>query len=354
MVIARFTLFFTTPGEIYLHAPELNSIEGELGPVYVAAGGTGSLAAMRYSFGSPVHPVLSIGDVPCPEYIEPQQSGDFGDPGWIEIGVGDLPEGVVFSGDTQRDASKITLPEDINWDLLHLRSDVGIRGTLDSIGFQCFNKDEFPAGAAELSIVVDETFWGPEVDVLRVWVEGVDIPGCVSYSGTEAFPEIQDFSPGAELLLFPWYRDGVLWANRYRIFASSDKSSQIFKDSTFRIIRKIGSDGSLKTQLSSADLVVLLDPQQNADGCYVVRVVYINRKSLADKAIAIADPQLDRLIRKFDCTPEGVLCVLQESGGKLMLQSGRKSVLFLTREGIVNDRGLLVDVDELWGTANLK
>jgi len=72
------------------------------------------------------------------------------------------------------------------------------------------------------------------------------------------------------------------------------------------------------------------------------------------KTIEVGGPQLDWMIRKFEGDLTGVLCVLGDSGGKWKLQSGRRSALFLTREGVVNNRGLLVDVDGLWDISNLK
>ena len=114
MVIATFSLVFFSPGEVILHAPQQNVAAGIMGARYSSPLGQGELFGTSYSFGSPLHPALTICQASCPEVIIQQVPDGFGAPDYLIIEPGDIPEMVSRTFVHETSASEKVIPDGVD------------------------------------------------------------------------------------------------------------------------------------------------------------------------------------------------------------------------------------------------
>ncbi len=345
IVLASFSFFFTSPGEIYFHAPEQNSMEGVFGPLYVEGGGTDLLIPMNYSFGSPFHPITSIGMETCPLDSIFQDQNIPENPDWEIVS----PVEKVFSDSGCGTSGKTSIPDD--WSVFFRNWDIGLMGTIEDIEVDCFLDGENRIGATKLTINAQEVFWGAAPQIFEIWFKGTAVPGCVDYDDYLTFSLLSDLTLGQEIVVFTGHRDGVFHSSKWGIFVfQEDKSNSGFTKENYQDLIQLGHKHSIVNQVKDADLAVLLEPQNSKDGLFKVKVVYVGDHDMIGKKIKIIDSSIMGAISKFEESPPLLLGLLKRtSSGDFTLIHGRKSFFLSTRRGWTTSSGYRIDVLRVLG-----
>ncbi len=353
MVLASFTFLFTAPGEVFLHAPEQNSIEGVFGPLYLEGGGSNLLVPVEYSFGSPFEVVMSIGVNSCPQQPTEQMDPIIEDLGWPESSVSQENSLTKGSFDFNRGTGKtISLPDNIND--LWANTELGFVGTVSGYERGCFEDDEALLGLIRIDVEIDEIFWGPNFNSVSMWVEGITVENCTGYDPSLSFSRADRLEVGDEIAAFCNLRDNVFWSRPWRVYLGDSRKGSSIEERGLGRLRGVEKEQGLQAQLLDSDLVALVvrsvkSQDKGLDLAFEVKVAFVGGEETTDE-IFIRFPYGFNSVVGGENENLATLLFLEKNGeGLFKLKQGNKSIFQFGPNGFFDIFGTLVDIKNIGG-----
>ena len=337
LVLGTFSFIVNGPGEIYFHAPEQSSLSGNFYPLYVAGINTQTTTLMNYSFGSPLHPVSTIGLETCPEDSLLQEEFNVDPSPWEEVPHDKRSEGILR--DSNRGDAEVSLPDDFKefWQ----KYDIGVLGTVRNFERHCLyyiiGELEVPTGVVEIDIDISEVYWAPKkkLSKLTLWVKNTDVEGCMRYSPSLRFYAAEELAPGATIVAFANFRDGALWGTKQSVFINSPEKSSILSEGHFSKLEKLASLDQFSFEAGQSDLIGIF---RSAPGeySYETLAVFGGKRELENSEI--------KIINQHGLLAEGekILCFLKKLEGnrKYKLVKSHRNPIRIKESGLFNIRNM--------------
>lgn len=340
VVLAHLGLVVLGPGSIYLHSIGSPSIEGALGPIYVSGGEDGTLRELNYRFGSPVDPAATIGLSDCP--MDSLSQG--------EVAIPDAPYEIVpleeRNGSVTIHTSLVPSPlkSMSDSDLISLRedTDLAVVGTVTDIAYDCFY-DSFghQAGFMRIRLAVDETLWGPSQAIVDIWIDGVEVPGCVQYAPSKAFGEVSRVVVGANLFAVAEFVNSAFWTRS--AWLDFDRAASYKSGSESDRIGRLRLGAMLPYLIEDADLAAVFGVYQHNPDVWSIRVIAAirgNPIALSESVVPVDAATQDFMVRLSDNGRWPVFCLLRESGNGFRVISPRSCSFSCRDDGLYGPSGL--------------
>jgi len=331
--LAKYSILFLSPGGIIVHGCARPSLPNAAGLVYADGADLDRLVATGYVFGGPLSPAAAVGDsLSCPE---PGQSG----PALIESAFPGEPVSltpttefrVVAAADASGEGGGVTGLPIANW---YESSDLGFLGTIVELEAECVSAPIFDKrGVGRMRIAIDELYWGPSLDIIDVFAQGVYIEGCMAYSPAKHFAAFDSLTVGAQVCAAANYQDGRFWT-RSPMFEPMSAQSRDSQSTMKRALEELRSRAGVGGLYEMADCVVEVEPAQGNE-VHVLRT--IRGSSKAGEQL-ILDRRSAVTIARMALRGDGrVFCFLVKQEGEARLVSWNHGAYFL-RDGAYFDR----------------
>lgn len=199
VLVAKFQLYVTGPGSVFVAAASPTSIPGSLSPCFLD--GEYNIHSLSYKYGSPSHPLATVMQTSCPEIALPDADLPLHE-GQVIIVPGTEEPVRMERLESLKAAPSVKARRDeaSDFDLLEL-CDLAFRGVLRQVSYRAIRQHNKPLGIVLLDFEIEEMYWGPALDNATVYMVEYDIPDVVQYSNYgNQFPVIE-FAVGRRFLV---------------------------------------------------------------------------------------------------------------------------------------------------------
>jgi len=200
----------------------------------------------------------------------------------------------------------------------------------------------YAVGEARLDIKVSEVFWGPQLDQVSVWFDGVPVPTLIGYGPAARFEQLDYIAPGTEVVLKCWIEDGCWTSSKWVLFIVGGETPVSLSDKDIDAIRTRADQASLKHQSEFASLICIADLHHIVDcvgGVFLVKSVLRGDESLVGQQIMIFWLNLCDYFNRFKVGSDALVVFLRRANQE-EIEGTNKLLARLARDGTVQSDGV--------------
>jgi hypothetical protein len=195
----------------------------------------------------------------------------------------------------------------------------------------------YAVGEARLDIKVSEVFWGPRLDQVSVWFDGVPVPTLIGYGPNARFEQLDYIAPGTEVVFKCWIKDGCWSSSKWLLYIVGGETPVSLSDEDVDAIRTRAVQASLKHQSELAGLICIADLHRTVGyvgGVFLVKSVLRGDESLVGQQIMIYWPGLCDYFKCNDVGSNAMVVFLRRAKPE-EIESTNNLLARLARDGTV-------------------